>query len=131
MTKSYKFRISLHNNGYAHLKKKNIKPDFNGPFHVVLRTKKKGFFIYVGRNMKKSGVFKQPKVFQFNNEPEFKRDVKKLIRRRNVGVGRAAAKFKYTYIALVKLFNKQFTKKFFEPMNAQDIQDNNEKYLFI
>ena len=81
--------------------------------------------------MKKSGVFKQPKVFQFNNEPEFKRDVKKLIRRRNVGVGRAAAKFKYTYIALVKLFNKQFTKKFFEPMNAQDIQDNNEKYLFI
>ena len=81
--------------------------------------------------MKKSGVFNQPKVFQFDNGAEFKRDVKKLIRRHNIGAGRAAAKFKYTYIALVKLFNKQFRKTFFEPMNAQDIQDFNEKYLFI
>ena len=81
--------------------------------------------------MKKSGVFKQPKVFQFDDGPEFKRDVKKLIGRHNIGVGRAAAKFKDTYIALVKLFNKQFTKAFFEPMDAQDIQDINEKYLFI
>ena len=86
-----------------------------------LGQRKKGFFIYAGRNMKKSGVFKQPKVFQFDNGPEFKRDVEKLIRRHNIGVGRAAAKFKYTDIALVKLFNKQFTKTFFEPMDAQDI----------
>ena len=71
--------------------------------------------------MKKGGVFKQPKVFQFDNRPEFKRDVKKLIRRHNIGVGRAAAKFKYTYIALVKLFNQQFIKTFFEPMAAQDV----------
>ena len=80
--------------------------------------------------MKKNSLFKQPKVFQFDNGPEFKRDVKKLIGRHNIGVGRATAKFKDTYIALVKLFNKQFTKTFFEPMDAQDIPDINDN-LFI
>lgn len=68
-------------------------------------------------------MFKQPSVFQFDNGPEFKRDVTKLTGKHNIGVRRATAKYKYIYIAFVEIFNKLFTKTFFEPMNAQDIQD--------
>ena len=37
----------------------------------------------------------------------------------DIGAQRATAKYKYTYIAFVKIFNEQFTKTFFEPIDAQ------------
>lgn len=55
--------------------------------------KGKGFCIFVGRNIEKSGVFKQPKVFQFDNRPVFKRDVTKLTGKHNTGAQRATAKY--------------------------------------
>lgn len=70
-------------------------------------------------------MFKQLKIFQFDNGPEFKRDVTKLTGKHNIGFRKATAK--YTYIVFAKVFNKRFTKTFFEPMDAQDVQDINEK----
>lgn len=50
---------------------------------------------------KKGDVFKYPKVFQCNNEPEFKSDVAKLLEKHDVDTGRATTKYKRTYKSFV------------------------------
>ena len=60
-------------------------------------------------------MFKQPKVFQFDNRPVFKRYVTKLTGKHNTGAQRATAKYKYTYIAFVNSFWIKILDSTFHP----------------
>ena len=72
---------------------------------------------------KKGGVFKYPKVFQYDTGPEFKNEVTKLLEKHNVDIQRAKTKYKHTHTVLVEAFNKELEKLLLKPMNAQELQD--------
>ena len=72
---------------------------------------------------KKGGVFKYPKVFQWDNGPEIKNEVIKLLEKRNVDVWRAITKYKHIHTAFVKAFKKELAKYLFKPVDAQELQD--------
>ena len=72
---------------------------------------------------KKGGVFKYPKVFQCDNESEFKNEVTKLLEKQNADIRRSTTKYKHTHTAFVEPFNKELAKLLFKPMNAQELQD--------
>ena len=51
------------------------------------RTKKSSEVAFVLESVyKKGGAFKYPKVFQCDNEPEFKNEVTKLLEKKNVDI---------------------------------------------
>ena len=66
-----------------------------------LRTKKSSQVAFVLEAIyKKDGMFKYPKAFQWDNRPEFKNEVTKLLEKRNVDILRAKKKKKiqaYSY----------------------------------
>ena len=72
---------------------------------------------------KKGGVFKYPKVFQCDNDSEFKNEVRKLLEKHNVDIRRATTKYKHTHKAFVEAFNKELAKVLFKPMDARELQD--------
>ena len=72
---------------------------------------------------KKGGVFKYPKFFQYENEPDFKSDVEKWIEKHNIDVRKSTRKYWHTHTAFVELFNKELAKQLFKPMDAQKLQD--------
>ena len=89
-----------------------------------LRTKKSTEVAFVLEAIyKKSGVFKYPKVFQYDNGSEFKSKVTKLLEKYNIEVQRAATKYKHTHTAFVEAFIKELAKLLFKPMDAQELQD--------
>ena len=89
-----------------------------------LRTKKSTEVAFVLEAIyKKSGVFKYPKVFQYDNGSEFKSKVTKLLEKYKVEVQRATTKYKHTHSAFVEAFIKELAKLLFKPMDAQELQD--------
>ena len=89
-----------------------------------LRTKKSSKVAFVLEAIyKKCGVFKYPKVFQCDNEPEFKNDVRTLFENQNVDIRRATTKYKHTHTVFLETFNKELTKLLFKPMDAQELQE--------
>ena len=89
-----------------------------------LRTKKSSKVVFVLEAIyKKCGVFNHPKVFQCDNEPEFKNEVRKLLGKHNVDIRRATTKYKHTYTVFVEAFNKELTKLLFKLMDAQELQE--------
>ena len=71
-------------------------------------------------------MFKYPKVFQCDNEYEFKSEVTKSLENHNVDIRRATTKYKHTHTVFVETFNKELAKQLFRPMDAQDLQDLNK-----
>ena len=65
------------------------------------------------------GVFKYPRIFQYDNGPEFKSEVTKFLEKDNVDIRRVTTKYKHTHMA----FNKELEKLLFKPMHAQELQD--------
>ena len=79
---------------------------------------------------KKDGVFKYPEVFQCENGPKCKSDIKKLLEKQKIDIRRTITNSKHTHTAFVKAFEKQLLKQLFKPMEAQDLQYP-EKVLII
>ena len=93
----------------------------------LLRTKKSSEVAFVLEAIyKKGGVFKYPKVFQCDNGSEFKNEVTKLLEKHNVDIRRATTKYKHTHTAFVEAFNRELAKLLFKPMDAQELQDQEE-----
>ena len=69
---------------------------------------------------------KYPKMFQCDNGSEFKNEVAKLLEKHSVEIRRETTKHKHTYTVFVEVFNKEFTKLLFKPMDAQELQDPEE-----
>ena len=64
----------------------------------ALRTKKANEVPFVLEAIYEKGrMFKYPRVFQCDNESEFKSDVTKLLEKHNVDIRRATAKYKHTH----------------------------------
>ena len=63
------------------------------------------------------------KVFQCDNDPEFKNEVTKLLEKYSVDIRRATAKYKHTNTAFVEAFNRELVKLLFKPMDAQELPD--------
>ena len=72
---------------------------------------------------KKSGVLKYSRVIQCDIGSEFRGEVAKLLKKHNVEILRATAKYKHTHTAFVEAFNKELAKLLFKPMDAQELQD--------
>ena len=72
---------------------------------------------------KRGGLFKYPKVFQFDNGLKFKGEVTKLLEKNNVDIRRATTKYKHTHTAFVETFYKELAKLLFKPMDAEELQD--------
>ena len=94
--------------------------DFTSKFKVArpLRTKQlreNGFVVEA--IYKKGGVFKYPKLFQFNNGYEFKNEVTTLHEKHNV-------EYKHTHTSFVETFNKELAKFLSKLMDAQGLQDH-------
>ena len=68
-------------------------------------------------------MFKYPKVFQCDNDSEFKNEVTKLLEKHNVEFRRATPKYKHTHTAFVEVFNRELAKLLFKLMDAQELQD--------
>ena len=64
-------------------------------------------------------MFKYPKVFQCDNDSEFKNEVTKLLEKHNVEFRRATPKYKHTHTAFVEVFNRELAKLLFKPMDAR------------
>ena len=73
--------------------------------------------IVLGAIYKKSGVFKDPKVFQCDNGFKIKRDLTRLFEKTNVEFRRATAKYKHTHTA----FNNEWAKQLFKPMDSREL----------
>ena len=63
-------------------------------------------------------MFKYSKVFQWDNGPEFKSEVTKLLEKHNVNIRRARTKYGHTLTVFVEDFNKELAKLLFKPMDA-------------
>ena len=72
----------------------------------TLKIKKSKVYAFKLRVVYKKGVFKYPKVFQCNNESEFKSDMTRLLEKHNVVIWRTT-KYKRPHTAFVKVFLKQ------------------------
>ena len=89
-----------------------------------LRTKTSSAVAFVlGAIYKKGGVFKYPKIFQYDNGSEFKNEVTKLPIKHNFEVRRTTTKYKHTHTFFVEAFNKELAKLLFKPMDAQELED--------
>ena len=71
-------------------------------------------------------MFKYSKIFQIDNGSEFKNKVTKLLEKHSVDIRRPTTKYKHTHTAFVKTFNKELAKLLFKPMDAQELQDQEE-----
>ena len=72
-----------------------------------LRTKKASDVAFVLQAIyEEGGMFKYPKVFQFGNGSEFKREVAKLLEKHNVDVRGATTKYNHPHKAFDEAFNK-------------------------
>ena len=56
---------------------------------------------------KKGDVFKYSKVFQYDNGPEFKSEMTKLLERHNVDIRRATTKYNHNHMTFVEVFNNK------------------------
>ena len=71
-------------------------------------------------------MFKYSKIFQIDNGSEFKNKVTKLLQKHSVDIRRPTTKYKHTHTAFVETFNKELAKLLFKPMDAQELQDQEE-----
>ena len=78
-----------------------------------LRTKKASDFTFVLEAiLKKGGIFKYSKVFQWDNESEFKSDVTKMLEKHSFDIWRIT-KCKHTHTAFVGAYKKGLAKWLF------------------
>ena len=54
----------------------------------------------------KVGPLKYPKIFQCDNDSEFKGEVTKMLEKQEVNIQRVVTKYKHTHTAFVEALNK-------------------------
>ena len=69
------------------------------------------------------GPLTYPKIFQCNNESEFKAMVTKMLQKHGVKIRHTATKYKHTQTAFIEALNKLLTKQLFRLQDAQKLND--------
>ena len=71
----------------------------------------------------KVGPLTYPKIFQCDNESEFKGDVTKMLEKNEVKIRRVTTKYKHTHTAFVEALNKTLAERLFKVQDAQELND--------
>ena len=91
----------------------------------LFTAKKSGEVAFVlGAVYEKCGAFKYPKVFQIDNDSEFKGKVTKLLEKQNVDIRRTTTKYRHTHTVSVESSNKVLENLLFKLMDAQELQNH-------
>ena len=88
-----------------------------------LRTKQAKEVSEMIADIYKVGPLTWPKVFQCDNGSEFKGEVTKMLKKRNVKIRRATTKYKHTHTAFVEALNKSLAENLFKVQDAQELND--------
>ena len=70
----------------------------------------------------KVGLLMYPKIFQCDNDSEFKGEVIKMLEKHEVKI-RNTMKYKHTHTAFVEALNKIFTERLFKVQDAKELND--------
>ena len=71
----------------------------------------------------KVGPLTYPKVFQCDNDSEFKGEVTKMLEKHEVKIRRVTTKYKHIHTAFVEALNKVLAERLFKVQNAQELND--------
>ena len=71
----------------------------------------------------KKGPLKYPTELHVDNGTEFKADVLKLMKKKDVKVVSATTKYHHNFTAFVERFNKTLAERLFKPQDAQELQN--------
>ena len=71
----------------------------------------------------KVGPLKYPKIFQCDNDSEFKGDVTKMLEKNEVKIWRVTTKYKHTHTAFVEALNIILAERLFKVQDAQELND--------
>ena len=89
----------------------------------LLRTKQVKDVAEMIADIYKVGPLTYPKIFQCNNDSEFKADVTKMLEKEGVKIQHVTTKYKHTHTAFVEALNKILTKRLFKAQDAQELND--------
>ena len=64
-----------------------------------------------------------PKIFQCDNDSEFKGDVTKMLENNKIKIRRVMMKYKHTHTAFVEALNKILAERLFKVQDAQELND--------
>ena len=88
-----------------------------------LKTKKASEVADMLRDVYKKGSLKYPKELHVDNGTEFKADVLKLMKERDVKVVSVTTKYHHNFTAFVERFNKTLGERLFKAQDAQELQN--------
>ena len=88
-----------------------------------LKTKKASEVADMLKDVYKKGPLKWPTEFHIDNGTEFKADVLKLMKAKDVKVVSATTKYHHNFTAFVERFNKTLGKRLFKAQDAQELQN--------
>ena len=71
----------------------------------------------------KVGPLTYPKIFQCDNDSEFKGDVTKMLEKQEVKIRRVTTKYKHTHTAFVEALNNILAERLFKVQDAQELND--------
>ena len=88
-----------------------------------LRTKQARDVAEMIADIYKVGPLKFPKIFQCDNDSEFKGEVTKMLEKNEIKIRRATTKYKHTHTAFVEALNKILAERLFKVQDAQELND--------
>ena len=88
-----------------------------------LRTKQGKDVAEMIADIYKVGPLTYPKIFQCDNDSEFKAEVTKMLEKHEVKIRQVTTKYKHTHTAFVEALNKMLTERLFKVQDAQELND--------
>ena len=88
-----------------------------------LRTKQARDVAEMIADIYKVGLLTYPKIFQCDNDSEFKAEVIKMLEKHEVKIRCTTTKYKHTHTAFVKALNKILVERLFKVQDAQELND--------
>ena len=89
----------------------------------LLRTKQVRDVAEMIADIYRVGPLTYPKIFQCDNDSEFKRKVTKMLEQQEVKIRQVTTKYAHTHTAFVEALNKILTERLFKVQDAQELND--------
>ena len=116
---------TLYGNKYEYIL---FRIDFTSRYKVPgpLRTKHAKEVANMITDIYKVGPLTYPKIFQCDNDSEFKGEVTKMLEKHEVRIRSMTTKYKHTHTAFVKALNKLLAEQLFKVQDEQELNDPDE-----
>ena len=89
----------------------------------LLRTKQARDVAEMIADIYKVGPLTYPKIFQCDNDSEFKGEMTKMLAKHEVKIWQVTAKYAHTHTAFVEALNKILTERLFKVQDAQELNN--------